>query len=245
MNFFEAEWERPEFDSVPSLAQNMVYLLRECDDFLVRKTLQEAYRDFCKRSAALRTWRRVEIESDINTFMVAPILSGEIDCVTQVRWDGTLSPIRGWCCVGHPPMLSLPSLSAHDFFFGSRAPVPQERPDVGSFEPPRPPIPIDGEPPAPLRGVPRGILIEAVEIPHLNEERAPKLFLQRYGDALVDGALVRLFSMTNRPWSDPEQARQRGIAYSNTLSEARQRGMCGGHTANAGSGFALDMSSMV
>ena len=245
MNFFETEWERPEFDSVPSLAQNMVYLLRDCDDFLVRKMLQETYRDFCKRSAALRTWRRVEVERDMGAWPVAPILSGEIDCVTQVLWDGTLFPIRGWRVGGNPPILSMPSLSEHDFFFGSRAPVGQERPNVGSFEPPRPPIPIDGEPPAPPRGVPRGILVEAVEIPHLNEERAPKSFLQRYGDALVDGALVRLFSMTNRPWSDSEQARQRGIAYSNALSEARQRGMCGGPTANAGRGFALDMSSMV
>ena len=65
MDFFETEWERPEFDSVPSLAQNMVYLLRDCDDVLVRKTLQATYRDFCKRSAALRTWRRVELEPGV------------------------------------------------------------------------------------------------------------------------------------------------------------------------------------
>ena len=55
---FTTEWERPEFDSVPSLAEDMVYLLPGCDAVLIRKMLQSAYRDFCRRSAALRTWRR-------------------------------------------------------------------------------------------------------------------------------------------------------------------------------------------
>lgn len=249
MNSFETEWERPEFDSVPSLAENMVYLLRECDDVLVRKMLQEAYRDFCKRSAALRTWRRVKPVEDIDNYgmcaVVSPVLSGEIDCVTQVLWGDTMTPFRGeWRFVG-PSRMLFPHACSHDFFFGNREPVPQERQNVGSFEPPPPLIPIDGEPTEPPRGVPRGILVEAVEVPHMNEERAPRSFLRRYGDAIVDGALARLFSMTNRPWSDPEQARQHGIAYSNALSEARLRGMNGGPAANAGKSLALDMRGMV
>ena len=96
---------------------------------------------------------------------------------------------------------------------------------------------VDGKPPF--------VLVEAVEVPRISEERAPRQFLRRYGDAIVDGALVRLFSMTNRPWSDPEQARQHGIAYSNALNEARLRGMNGGPAANAGKSFALDMRGMV
>ena len=136
-------------------------------------------------------------------------------------------------------MLRLPHLAAHDFFVGRfDANLVQHRVNVGTL----PPEQADAEPPRPM---PVAVWVEAVEIPHLNEERAPKGFLRRYGDAIVDGALVRMFSMQNRPWSDMEQARQRGVAYSNALSEARQRSMSGGPAANAGRGFALDMSSMV
>lgn len=212
MGFFETEWERPEFESVPELAENAVYLLRDCDNLLVRKALQETYRDFCKRSAALRTWRKFEIGDDDRCFVVAPVLSGEIDCVTQVLMEGrwVLPPAR-WGVAGDPPVLTLKC-------------------DRTIFT-------TDDEPPF--------ALVEAVEVPHLNEERAPRAFLRRYGDALIDGTLARLCSMTNRPWSDMELARQRGAAYANALSEARQRGMNGGPGANAGGGYAYDLRGMV
>lgn len=254
MDAFEAEWEAPDFDAIPSLAQNMVYLLRECDDTLVRKTLQATYRDFCKRSAALRTWRKVSLPcADIAEgfgggmdslnlgFAVVPVLSGEIDCVTRVclAGPGWHRDVRGWRFTGNPPMLGIQNLTAHDFFVGrSDGNLIQQRVNVGTL----PPGDREDEPP---RQMPVAVWVEAVEIPHIGEERAPKEFIRRYGDAIVDGALVRLFSMANRPWSDPEQARQHGIAYANALSEARLRSMNGGPAANAGRSLALDLSGMV
>lgn len=221
MSSFDAEWEMPEFDSVPSLAQNMVYLLRDCDDTLIRKTLQEAYHDFCARSAALRTWRKVEIADGETNYLVAPILSADIDCITQVLRYGRfpLRQGRDWRTIGDSPaVIHLPFLRGRRFAADAEL-VEDVPPDF--------------------------VMVEAVEVPRMSEERAPQAFLRRYGDAIIDGALVRLFSMANRPWSDGEQARQHGIAYSNALSEARQRGMCGGPAANADNGFALDLRGMV
>ena len=246
---FTTEWETPEFDSVPSLSEEMVYLLPGCDAVLIRKALQSAYRDFCKRGAALRTWRKIVLPHDDegmlravgSGFAVVPVLSGEIDCVTQVVCDcmGVRRDIRGWSFVGHPPGLVFPHPSRHDFFIGRMdGNLVQHRPNVGTL----PPEVRSGRLPPPM---PALLWVEAVEIPHIGEERAPREFLQRYGDALVDGALARLFSMTGRAWTDAEQARQRGVAYTNALSEARQRSMCGGSSANADGGFALDMGSMV
>jgi len=248
MGDFTTEWERPEFDSVPSLAEDMVYLLPGCDSVLIRKTLQATYRDFCSRSAALRTWRRVALPHPdafpavCAGFAVAPVLSGEIDCVTRVVSDcgGIRHDVRGWRLEGYPPRLVFPHPSHHDFFVGRSDPnLVQQRPNVGTL--PVGNAPADDAP----RTRPPMLWVEAVEIPHIGEERAPREFLQRYGDALADGALARLFSMTGKPWTDVEQARQRGVAYSNALSEARQRSQCGGPAANAGGGFALDMGSMV
>lgn len=235
---FTTEWERPEFDSVPSLAEDMVYLLPGCDAVLIRKMLQSTYRDFCRRAAALRTWRRVDTEPHVRMVPVAPVLSGEIDCVTRVLFGHSRREVRDWRVAGDPPMIELPCECRRYLIDETPGVVwVQDKPNVGAM----PVVVDDGE-----RHVVRCHLwVEAVEIPHIGEERAPKAFLSRYGDALVDGALARLFSMTGKPWTDVEQARQRGVAYSNALSEARQRSQCGGHAANAGGGFALDMGSMV
>lgn len=241
MGDFATEWERPEFDSVPSLAENAVYLLPGCDDVLLRKSLQWAYRDFCRRSAALRTWRQAEPEAGARAWPVVPVLSAKIDCVTQVCFAHPRRPVQGWRVVGDPPMLELPRwLAGHDFFEGSaKVEYVQDKINVGSL-----PVETDdgGEPQSPR---PWGLWVEAVEMPHIGEERAPKAFLRRYGDAIIDGALARMLSMQGRPWTDLEQCRQHAVAYENAVSEARLRGMQGGPAANAGATCAIDMGGMV
>lgn len=239
MNSFETEWERPEFDSVPMLAENAVYLLPGCDDTILRKTLQATYRDFCKRSAALRTWRRILPETGRAHYPIAPVLSGEIDCVTNVVFAHSRRPLRGWRVEGDPPVLHLGHwFETHEFVPSPNVAFVQDKVNVGS-------LPVEGKPGRPPHHDPFALWVEAVEVPHLNEERAPKAFLRRHGDAIVDGALARLFSMSNRPWTDGEQARQHGIAYANALSEARLRSNAGGPAANAGATMVLDMRSMV
>lgn len=238
MGDFTTEWELPEFDSVPSLAEDMVYLLPGCDSVLIRKTLQATYRDFCRRSAALRTWRQVEAEPHVRMCPVVPVLSGEIDCVTRVLFGHSRREVHDWRVAGDPPMLELPRVCERYLLDESPGVVwVQDKPNVGAL----PVVVDDGE----HRIVRVHLWVEAVEVPHLNEERAPKAFLRRYGDAIVDGALARLFSMSNRSWTDGEQARQHGIAYANALSEARLRSNAGGPAANAGATMVLDMRSMV
>jgi hypothetical protein len=239
MNSFETEWERPEFDSVPMLAENAVYLLPGCDDTILRKTLQTTYRDFCKRSAALRTWRKILPEPGRAHYPIVPVLSGEIDCVTNVVFAHSRRPLRGWRVEFDPPVLHLGHcFETHEFVPSPNVACVQDRVNVGA-------LPVEGNTEIPPHHDSFALWVEAVEVPHLNEERAPKAFLRRYGDAIVDGALARMMSMTNRGWSDPEQARQHGIAYANALSEARLRSNAGGPAANAGATMVLDMRSMV
>lgn len=212
MGVFETEWERPELDTVPSLAENAVWRIPACDDRVLRKLLQESYRDFCRRSAAMRTWRRVELEAGNAHYPVFPVLSGKIDCVTQVTTSGhvPLQQGRRWTVIGDPPVLFLSWLAD------------AEAVSDGDF-----------------------VIVETVEIPHIGEERAPKAFLGRHGDAIIDGALARMFSMGGRPWTDAEQARQHAIAYENAVSGARMSSMRGGPAANACATPAIDLSGMV
>ena len=239
MGDFTTEWERPEFDSVPTLAENMVYLLPGCDAVLVRKSLQWAYREFCRRSAALRTWRRIPVVNGETRYPIAPVLSGEIDCVTRVELGLPRREVGGWRVFGDPPVLELSwNRIRHDIRIGPQdVEWVQDMVNVGS-------LPVEtGE--RPHFHSAWSMWAEAVEIPHIGEERAPKAFLQRHGDALVDGALARLFSMQGKPWTDAEQFRQRAVAYENAVSEAKDRSMRGGAAANAGATFALDMGGMV
>lgn len=59
-NSFQTEQDVPRYESIAELAENVVYRVPGCDDLMVRKTLQEVYRDFCRRSCALRTVRKIK-----------------------------------------------------------------------------------------------------------------------------------------------------------------------------------------
>ena len=71
--------------------------------------------------------------------------------------------------------------------------------------------------------------VTCIEIPRLSSEKAPSLFIQRYGDAIQDGVLWELMSMMNRPWSDQQQAFRFSRAYENALTEHRTRYYGGGN----------------
>lgn len=73
-----------------------------------------------------------------------------------------------------------------------------------------------------------GMKVTCLEVPTIGSESAPKLFIQRYGDALVNGAYWQLASMTGRAWSDPVQAVMASRAYENALTETRSRYYAGG-----------------
>ena len=217
MTDFRTEWERPDFDSVSSLAENIVYRLPGCSDTMIRKSLVETYKDFCRRSGAMRTWRKVDYDCrESGTITVFPVVGGMIDCVTRVvYWRGRfVHDVKSWSVFGDPPTVSL--ANCHDEFLFS------------------------GE-----HGSKFWLWIETTEVPALGDDRVPKTFLHRYGDAIVNGTLARLLSMTNKMWSDPEQARQNGIAYENAVADARMRCTNGSPAANCGNGFGLNLGGML
>lgn len=53
----------------------------------------------------------------------------------------------------------------------------------------------------------REIVVSCLEMPNHGSERVPRWFIRKYGEAIVAGTLVRLFSMSGRAWADQVQAR--------------------------------------
>ena len=56
-------------------------------------------------------------------------------------------------------------------------------------------------------GEKRSIVVSCLEMPNHGSERVPRWFVRKYGEAIVAGALVKLFSMSGRAWADQVQAR--------------------------------------
>ena len=76
------------------------------------------------------------------------------------------------------------------------------------------------------------IAVECLEMPNSGSERVPKWFIRKYGDAISAGALVRLFSMTGKAWSDPAQARIELVRWEGYVAAARLGGMSGSQFGN-------------
>ena len=82
-NPFEIEWEKPELDTLASLAQHLVFRLPECDDRMIRLTLRDAYRDFCRRSCCLRVRRLFEFDP-CGEYVLPTLFEKRVYRVTEV-----------------------------------------------------------------------------------------------------------------------------------------------------------------
>lgn len=59
--------------------------------------------------------------------------------------------------------------------------------------------------------------------PKAGGEACPEWFVERYAEAITAGAMHKLLSMTNKPWSDPNRAVLYGSEYADFISEASYR----------------------
>lgn len=59
--------------------------------------------------------------------------------------------------------------------------------------------------------------------PKAGGEACPEWFVERYAEAITAGAMQKLLSMTNKPWSDPNRAALYGSEYADFISEASYR----------------------
>jgi hypothetical protein len=88
-NSFLEERETPEYDSLMSLAEQIVLRLPGCDDEMVRKAISSSYRDFVKRSCLFRTRQEIELSKYYTQYLCIPMtIDCVVDCVTRVFDDG-------------------------------------------------------------------------------------------------------------------------------------------------------------
>ncbi|MGN0845628.1 MAG: hypothetical protein ACI4QT_10480 [Kiritimatiellia bacterium] len=218
-NSFQQEQESPELEMISELAENLVLRLPRCEDVMIRKTIQDVFREFCRETKCLTSERSLDIEPGCHEY---PLFSAFGGIVTDVRAVAIgcqrLIHGRDYSLRGTNPMVLV--LSAR--WVGKPPPSPHTNGMVI-------PVPTPGETPAvPLaeehiHAAPRVLRVLQEEVPSMNSEKAPRGFIEKYGEAICSGVMFRLCSMSGRSWSDANIAALERINYENAKSEERMR----------------------
>ena len=112
INPLSEEVEASEFMNLGSLAEDMVYRLPGCADVMIRKTLQNVYREFCKITWALRSTTVSELVKGTSKYnVIIPSQSTVLRVVkvkkgTSVLQEGT----QYRALVGSPAKIELLSV---------------------------------------------------------------------------------------------------------------------------------------
>lgn len=229
-NGFDKEIEVKDFDTIANIAEDLVYRLPGCTDMMVRKTLQNTYREFAKASCVFKTVRHLPIVGKECHF--GPTLPDMyVDAVVDVRLaERKLIEKLDYVIVNNSliSLLGMPNFDMGDGdealkFIVDAADVPKE------FH---------------KGGVP-ALDIVCVEVPRHGSESAPSWFLEKFHDAIASGALYHLFSMKNKPWSDEAQAIVEKDAYNGFMNEARVRYVSGSQFGSGNLGNAIDTSVII
>lgn len=216
-NSFEQEQVAPEIHSIPMLVENMVYRLPGADDVEVRKALLSAYRDFCRLSSCYTHRFEIELERGECEYPVPALVSETfVDSITEVRLDGRK--------LVSPRDYTI-AVGTTNVILLAHHLVPDKSAD------PR----FCGK-----------LVVTSIDQPKHGSEKAPRWFFDKYGEAVVAGALAKMFSQTGKAWSDAAQAQQEQIRFENFLTETRLRTVYAGDGAS-GSGeiSALDTSTLL
>ena len=220
-NSFQTEWEAPELESLATLAENLVYRLPGCDDTLVRKTLQEVAREFVADTQCLTSRQRLTLDEGGMCYPVS-CFGGKVAEVREV-WKFTRRLRKGvdwnWP-VGSGLRIAPHLLPRVGDCPDSLAPSGVNHIDARRYTPR---TNVVGSSSSDVRCDIGQFFAVVVEHLPLFFERLPKAFLNMHGDAICSGVLSRLFSMSGRRWSDPQQAAQELARYDNAKSELRMR----------------------
>lgn len=85
MNSFLEERDTPDYDSLMSLAEQIVIRLPGCDDEMVRKAISSVYRDYVKRACIFKTRRVITASHDVAEYHVCPrMVDCDVDCIVGV-----------------------------------------------------------------------------------------------------------------------------------------------------------------
>lgn len=205
MSKYNKDIEDMEIESIADLAEQMIFRLNGCTPTMVRKMLQIAFADFARVTCCFTNEYGFETEKDELYYPVPSTLPKMfVDTICAVWLDG-----RKLTCPMHyrttmingTPTIIFNTRTLSDFCTEDEIVRHPEYADRDY--------------------TPQKVRVRIIEIPNMGSETAPRWFLNKYGEAVVAGALVRLYGMNGKPWADPVQAQSELIRYENFTTNAR------------------------
>ena len=218
-NSFQQEQETPELEMISELAENLVLRLPRCEEVMIRKTIQEVFRELCRETKCLTSERMIEIVPGRLDYPLFPAFGGVVTNVRAVAIGPQLLK-QGWDYSTH----GATPLVLH--FSPRWVPHPPPQKSAGMILPVA--VPGENTPDVPLaeahiHAKPVRARIVQEEVPSMNSEKAPRGFIELYGEAICSGVMARLCSMSGRSWSDPQIAAFERVNYENAKSEERMK----------------------
>lgn len=178
--------------SLRDLLDDVVYRLPGCSDLMVRKTLAAVWHDFAVRTEAMRFSVHIDIaEGERRYFIPVPAAASLI----RVRWAAFSPKDARW---------TSPVPLRHYSVSGGANPFIELARPVGRD----------------LVALYSDIFCEASFAPLRNTEDVPQGLLDKYGAAIADGAVYRLCTMSDKPWTNAGIAQQCLVSYENAVNEA-------------------------
>ena len=155
-----------------------------CDADLVLPAIQRTARDFCRDTEAWReTLWPLALRDTKDQYTLVWDYEAEILRIIEVRWnteDGVDADLKG-----NPVPASEYTLEVN---------ADGECRDVLTFNT------------APTATVSRGLEVDVCYLPHMDAEGISAEMIDRWSEAIIAGALVRLMIMPEKPWANPSLA---------------------------------------
>lgn len=209
-NSFQKKALRDAPQTIAELGPNVLYRVPVCGDETVRRSLINAYSEFCRRSSCFTSVIVCDIEEGVTDYPVLPKHGGYVDAILRAWTEHfILRENKDYAIVdGIPVVLRL-------------ATAPSE-----------------------LFGNAPKLHVLTVEQPMQDSSFAPQWFIDRYGPAIISGALAEIYAMQGMPWYRPDAAIIESRKFQDAIHGAKMRSISGTN-ASSGRTSALDLSNLI
>jgi hypothetical protein len=198
-----AEAESIEIRHLGDLVGEMAYRLSGCPALVMRKELQNAWADFATQTGALSFPAKASLATGRRKYGFAPPVDATVRAVRDIH----LAHVDEEGHVTHHPS---PWFWKHYSYA-----------NMGSVVS----IVLDFDIDEAFLEADNLLLCKLECRPTIGSEDIPDFIFDKWARAIVAGAMSRLCSMPNRPWTDASVAAQSSIEYRNAMNEASLDGI--------------------
>ena len=204
----------PQSDStkadLKSLVGDVVYRVQGCSDLMVRKMLQEAWRDFAERTGIMKYTFSATLASATYRYALSDASTDDETCVGSIECAWMKKSGEAPRRLFEARDIVLDTKSSPQAIVLTKLPTITGTDAITNYT----------------------VVAQLRMLPKRGSENIPTGILERHGGAIVHGALARMFAMANQAWSDTAQAQIESALYDKACEDASENTVFGDHVGN-------------